>query len=465
MALNRLRTDELAYTWIDDRGTPLQIALLGVFDAGPFLSSDDAVDIARIREELAVRAARVEPLGRRVIWTRPGEGRPVWTTDPMYDPRDHVAASTLPAGADLPGWAATRAVQRLDRNRPLWRAEVVDGLPDGRFAVLVVVSHVLADGLAAVALAGALLDPDPAMCVEGPALVAPPPLPSHRDLVRDHLRQVRSALRRVRPRGGRTRTRPGLRQIREALAGFAGPEPVTSLPRNFGPYRRLAVVRCPLDELQRTAHAQGVTVNDLLLAAVTEGLGRLLTARGENRPEMRLRCSVPATLDRPGRQVASMVLVPLPVDEPDPLRRLALIHESTAAGKRQLRETGQDLTDLRLPTPVARWFLRAARRLGSRRLTLSVTDIPGPTASLWLAGARMVAAVPIAPLAPLVPLSVAALSYAGELTVSVNADPAVADLNVLARGVEDSFAELAELTRARATPPGAPQVTVRGGRQ
>src|SRR6476469_9921672 len=73
VALTRLRMDELANAWVADECTPFQIALLGVFDATPFLLADGGLDVPRIRRELAVRARRVGILGRRVVWTRLGE--------------------------------------------------------------------------------------------------------------------------------------------------------------------------------------------------------------------------------------------------------------------------------------------------------------------------------------------------------------------------------------------------------
>src|SRR5690349_16449433 len=100
--------DELINAWVADRCTPFQIALLGVLDAGPFLRSDGTLDVPRIRRELAVRAGRVEALGRRVVWTRFGEGMPVWAADPSFDPDCHIETATLPAGADLETWAADR---------------------------------------------------------------------------------------------------------------------------------------------------------------------------------------------------------------------------------------------------------------------------------------------------------------------------------------------------------------------
>ena len=446
MALIRLRDDELAYLWFDDHGAPLQLGLLAEFDPAPAERApveQERVALERTARDLAGRAVHIPALGRRVVWTGPGEGRPVWAADPAFDPRAHVGIVTLPAGADVGSWAATRAAQPVDRNRPLWRADVIGGLSAGRFAVLLVVSHVLADGLGGVRLLGELFDRAPDTTVDDVAGESAPALPSHRELIEDQLHRLRTALQDARRRRGRERSaargRPSLAQIRAATAGFAGREPATSLPRSVGRDRRLAVVSCPLADLGAAGHASGVTVNDLLLAAVTNGLRQMLAARGELTADLRLRCNVPAALPGSKRQVASMLLIPLPVGEPGPSRRLALVHRATADGKERLRAAGRDATDLRLPLPLARWLLRASRRLGSRRLTLSVTDIPGPPAPLWLAGSRMCTAVPIAPLAPLVPLSVAALSYAGRFTVSVTCDAGVTDVDVLADGVAASL--------------------------
>jgi len=57
----------------------------------------------------------------------------------------------------------------------------------------------------------------------------------------------------------------------------------------------------------------------------------------------------------------------------------------------------------------------------------------------------MLEAVPVAPLVPLVPISVAALSYGGSLAVAVNADAAVADLDLVAAGMQRSFSRYREL--------------------
>ncbi len=143
-------------------------------------------------------------------------------------------------------------------------------------------------------------------------------------------------------------------------------------------------------------------------------------------------------------QQAGMLLVGLPVGEPDPLRRLALIAEATARMKARVRTGGGDVFDvLHLPGPLARLAVRWMRRAARKHITLFVTDVPGPARPLWLAGARLLRAVPVAPLTANVPVGVAALSYAGTLAVSANVDAGVTDVDVLVRGIERGFADLA----------------------
>jgi diacylglycerol O-acyltransferase len=442
VALTRLRMDELINAWVADRFTPFQIALLGVFDAAPFLLSGGILDVPRIRHELAARARRVEALRRRVVWTRLGEGMPVWAPDPSFDPEQHLASATLPPGADLATWAADRIVRPLPLDRPLWRAEIVDGLPGERFALIVVVHHVAADGLTGVALAGSLLDGTPdGRPIDTPLPVAPP-LPSRADLIRDRLRRLVVTLRSAQPPAGAgvPRFRTLVRQFREASADLRTRTSETSLPRQVGPTRRLVVVREPLDEMRRAGHALGVTLNDLLLASVSGGLRALLCARGDDVTGLTLRTSVPAATGA-GHQVGGIMIVDLPVGEPDPLRRLAAVHATTARAKERLHAGAGNITGaVHLPVPLARAGVWWMRRFGGTRVSLFVTDVPGPPAPLWLAGARMLEAVPVAPLVQHVGLCVAALSYAGELAVSVHADGSVTDLELLADGIAADFA-------------------------
>jgi WS/DGAT/MGAT family acyltransferase len=481
--VHRLRPADLANLWVEGPGSPSQIALIAEFATGPLTTPDGRPDLPRIRAELARRAAAIPPLTRRVRWTRLGEGLPVWVDDPAPDPAGRIGTATLPDGADLVGWCADRVVVPLDRDGPLWRAEIVDGLPGGRFGLLVVLHHVLADGLTGVALAARLLDGAP----EEPRGLAEPDAPAggrpHRsaasgagrpaaqggaagraassteptrralvaDAWRSRLHSARAAVRRL------PQLPAGLRQAVRSVAGTAGelrrPAPRTSLPRHLGPHRRLATVRAPLGELRAAGHAAGATVNDIVLAAVAAGLRAHFTARGERVDGLTLPASMPVA--RGGGRPGGMVLVGLPVGEPDPWRRLAAIATATSAAKRRLRAGDGDLTGdlfdvLRLPVPVARAVVRWLRGRAARYVTLFVTDVPGPPRPLWLAGARMLDAVGVAPLSADIALGVAVVSYAGTLAVTVNADATIGRLDALVGGIA---AELRHLATAGTAPP------------
>jgi WS/DGAT/MGAT family acyltransferase len=326
----------------------------------------------------------------------------------------------------------------------------VDGLPNGRFAVLVVVHHILADGLAGMRLLAALLDTDPDAVRDDPPVHTPPPLPTHRELMRDNLRarlsRDRHSRTTARSAGG---SRRAMAQLREAMSNFSEPLPRTSLPRLVGPSRRMSVTSADLDALRALGHDSGATVNDLLLAAVTNGLRDLLIARGECRESLSVRTVIPVARDD-SEQAASMMVVNLPVGQPDPQRRLETIVEQTTARKADLKAAGDTAGDLRaLPVPIARLVIPWARRRGSARIHLSVTNVPGPADPLWFSGAQLIEAIPVPPLVPLVGLTVAALSYAGRLGVAVNADGAVKDLDTMGAGIATSLTQRPPHGRSR----------------
>ena len=130
---------------------------------------------------------------------------------PNDDLGEHVVTAGPAPGPDLATWAANRTIQPLRRDRPLWRAHVVAGLPGGRFAVLLVVHHLLADGLAGMRLLASFLDADADAARSDPPPRSPNPLPSHRELLSDNLRsRRRTGARRRAPadRPGQARAEP-----------------------------------------------------------------------------------------------------------------------------------------------------------------------------------------------------------------------------------------------------------------
>ena len=130
----------------------------------------------------------------------------MWVDDPDFDITYHVQEAAVPEPGDetqLLEFCARRMSCPLDRDRPLWQLWVIDGLSDGRVAVLEMIHHCLADGLAGVELASVLLDLEPRSLphhsVDG---WEPAPAPRRAIVLADGLAQLGGIVRRSRQTHG-----------------------------------------------------------------------------------------------------------------------------------------------------------------------------------------------------------------------------------------------------------------------
>jgi WS/DGAT/MGAT family acyltransferase len=240
---------------------------------------------------------------------------------------------------------------------------------------------------------------------------------------------------------------PALTGARQALAPALrdlisrSPAPTTSLNHVLGPGRTIALIRTRLDEVERIARAHRATVNDVLLAAIAGGLRALLGGRAEPVDEVRI--DVPVTLrpaDARARARGNLIgqmLVPLPVGEPDPNGRLALIAAETAILKLDERPSMGVLLHSRLARRVL------LKLLDRNPVNVTSADLVGPREPVYFAGARVLEVFPVLPLMGNVSLGVGALSYAGDLDVGVIADrDTYPDLAVFVTAMEHELALL-----------------------
>jgi hypothetical protein len=135
------------------------------------------------------------------------------------------------------------------------------------------------------------------------------------------------------------------------------------------------------------------------------------------------------------------MVVPLPLGEVDPVRRLELIASETAARKQQARpQAGSGLMGFAV-VQRASYRLFLARQ---RQVNLWVTNVPGPPVPLFLAGARLLELFPLPPILGNLTLGVGVFSYAGQLNLTAVADrDGCPDLEAFARGVQGALDELA----------------------
>jgi len=246
------------------------------------------------------------------------------------------------------------------------------------------------------------------------------------------------------------------RQARDAwptMRGFFSgpPAPRTSLDQLAGPDRRLAVIRGSLDLARQAAHRHGAKVNDVLLAITAAGLRELLRSRGEPVEDLTLPVYVPVTL-RPaehreqarGNLIGQMV-VPLPIGEPDPGRRLERIAAESARQKAGSHPNLGTMFGSRLARRALLAFLHR------HPVSVTTADVPGPPQPVYFAGARVLEVFPVLPLIGNVTLGVGALSYAGHFNITVVADrDAVPDLDTFAVAARSELRALAEPTSAGA---------------
>jgi diacylglycerol O-acyltransferase len=449
--LERLTASDLFLLLWEDYGWSTDIGGLAILDGSSLLDGDGRIRLDRIRQHLEPRLGLVPRFRQLLYRPRRGLGWPLWVDAPAFDLADHihVHAVASPGGqAELLDVSQQLARRPFDPARPLWELWLLPGLPDGRVGAFLKLHHVLADGPAAMAAFGALLD----LTADAPDPVAlqwrPRPLPSRRELLRDNVRRRRQELGRgwsglVHPARTLRTARRAVPAWREVLTDK--PAPRTSLNRPVGADRRLAIVRGRLDLTKQVAHAHHAKVNDVVLAAVAGGLRDLLASRGEDVEGLVQRAMVTISHhdERPGEtqgNTPGWMMVPLPLGEPDAVRRLELIAAETAARKdRDRPEAGSGI--FRFVACQRVWYRLFPRQ---RSVNLVVSNVPGPPMPLYLAGAPLLEVFPLLPPMGNLTLVVAALSYAGELNLTAAADrDSCPDIEVFAEGVHRASEELA----------------------
>jgi diacylglycerol O-acyltransferase / wax synthase len=449
MVMDRLTPQDLMNLWPDDLGWPMDLGALAILDGVGLRDAQARFDLEPVRTAVEGRLS-VVPRFRQVLLTpRPGLGRPLWVDAQTFDVRDHVGVLPLVAGADereLLAAVEQLRSRRLDRSRPLWEMWLLPGLSGGRVGMFIRLHHTVADGVAGAATLGALLDEEPDAPGSPATPWTPRPPPTSLDLLLDNIRHRVAAVRHLvrllaRPVATAHQVRLAWPAARVGL--FDRSAPRTSLNRPVGAHRRFMLVRARLDSMKDIAHAHGGTVNDVLLAAVAGGTRQLLARRGDRVEGVVLRAFVPVSLHRegPGRARGNedaVMVARLPIGEPDDLQRLRMIAAQTGPLKRTIHSPALNAFPSGL---VQRFFWRMAKH--QRYVNLAITNVPGPSRPLYLAGARVLELFPVAPISINMTLGIGALSYAGQFAITAIADrDACPDVDVFTDGLRSALQTL-----------------------
>ena len=461
MSPDRLSPQDASFLHIEDHVSHMHIASVAIFE-GPPPPFGDVVAMVDAKLDLV-------PRYRQKVRFVPFElGRPVWVDDPHFNIEYHLRHTALPAPggeSELRKLVGRVMAQQLDRSKPLWEIWVVEGLEDGRWAMLAKTHHALVDGVSGTDLLAVIMDLSPDAVRPEPSEVGAasrahrPPAHGRGDSRTSCSRPTSRFGRRGRRRGRLRRMAGYVLEVTGglfSLAGLVRPTPPSSLNGPIGPHRRYAWATTSVDDIKRVRKALGGTFNDVVLASITNGFRELLLSRDEDVDRV-VRTLVPVSVrprDSSGKAVGdgtyenrvSAMFAELPVDIDDPALRLHVITEQMKDLKDSSQAVaGEALTSMSgfAPPMLLALGMRLATRAGQRNVNTVTTNVPGPQFPLYAAGRRMIRAFPYVPLGVQMRLGIAIFSYDGEVNFGITGDyDTTPDIDVLAGGIEDGMTQM-----------------------
>ena len=410
------------------------------------------------------RMSRLDLLHRQLVTVPAGLDNPYWI-DVEPDLSKHIRAHQLPEGgdpADFEQFCAGLAGTPIDRSAPMWEFWLVDGLAGGGQALVIKLHHSLCDGIGSLALIAQLFDthPEPVAPEEdAPCPTEAPPstpwllgqgllhgLRRPFDLLSAAVELVASA--------GRLRGTVASQAGVDLAAPLATPH--LSYHGSVTGERSIVFRDLPLDRVKGIAHASGTRVNDVILTVLAGTLRRWLLLHDEL-PDQPLVAAVPVStrgqdeLFEPGNHV-SACFVHLPTNLDDPRERLEVTAAVAAGGKAVHAAVGPAtlarLTSLAYPlvlaAPTELYHRAGAAGAHPAPVNLVVSNVPGPSFDLFIAGRPAEAFYALGPIFDGVALNITAISFQGVLGFGYVTCPSrLGDLTTLADGQEEALEELA----------------------
>jgi diacylglycerol O-acyltransferase / wax synthase len=379
----------------ESREHPMHVGGLQLFEppegAGPEFVREAAAALAANRE--------FQPTFRkRPAWVVGGLANVAWAYDDAddVDIDYHLRRSALASPGrvrELLELTSRLHSSLLDRHRPLWEADFVEGLNDGRFALYSKFHHSLIDGVSALKLMQRTLSTD----ADDPELRAIWSLPRrHRDSAdRSRWQTLRQLAGSVAAFGPSTWSLARAALVEQQLTlPFGAPRTMLNVP--IGGARRVAAQSWSLDRIKSIKQAAGVTVNDVVLAMCSGAL-RYYLFEQHALPDTPLVAMVPVSLrtkeeaDSGGNMVGS-ILCNLATDVEDPAARLETISESMRGNKKVFSELPRlqaFALSVFLIAPLGLSALPGFVSSAPPPFNIVISNVPGPTEPMYWGGARL----------------------------------------------------------------------------
>ena len=358
---------------------------------------------------MARASARRAPFDQRVHFRL---GHWFWEEDTEFELDYHLRHSALPRPGrirELLSLVSRLHGTLMDRTRPLWELNIIEGLADGRVALCMKVHHAMFDGVAAIKMMQAVLSSDPAE--QRPPLWAQQ-LPRRERPATAIDEPVQGWLERALKVGAEIMpgVQSGLRElVRTDAITTADAQPFHAPPTMFNVKisgsRRFAAQSFGLERFKAIGKAAGATINDVTLAVLSGTLRRYLLAHGAL-PDKPLTAMVPVSVrseldagggtQAGGNQVA-ILLANLGTNLEDPLERMRLVIESTTLAKERLSKMSRLERIAHAAAMSAPMGASMVTGYAKRRpiYNVVISNVPGPKQTLYLDGMRLDESYPV----------------------------------------------------------------------
>jgi diacylglycerol O-acyltransferase len=469
--MHRLSALDTQFLAAEGGNSGSQYCGLAIYQTG----NEHPITASTMRERLAERMGQCSPLRWKLVTVPFDLDRPVFV-ETEVDLDDHVSEITLEMPADETTLAAEVAAilaLRLDRDKPLWKLQVIHGLPR-RTAVVMTLHHAAVDGIAASEIFAAILD--------GPKDKSTASRENHPDGAPNRIalaaRGIASApLRRFRALRSAPaslahldqvpvlRSLPGVHTLSQIVRGDLSAErldaPRTRFNAKLSPARSVAFGTVSLSDAKAIKNGLDVSVNDVVIALCAGALRRRLTSTGDLPADplvsyIPVSTRLPDAKDRYGNAISS-IIAPIPTHLASARERLEFAHQTFKRAKQRAREAPPTLlSDVNepIPLPVFGVAARGLMELVSSRLVrppvnLIISNVPGSPVTLACHGAPLLAHYPMSLVFDGFTLNITVVSYDQGLDIGIVGDartlPDAWDL------MTDVRLELAELSALVAT--------------
>ena len=334
-AYTRLTELDRSFLIYEGPNSPMHVGAVQIYDGAPLRSTDGSIDLERIHEYVASRLHHI-PRYRQRVDAAPIDGHPIWVDDARFNLHYHIRHTRLPKPGNeriLKRTCARILEQRLDLHKPLWELWLVEGLDDGRIALVSKTHHCMIDGVSGVDLMSVLMTPAPTEKIELPPVWLPRRGPVALEYAASEaVQRVAAPLHAARALGRLVSNTDHARsdfaeRIRAAghvaASSFAGATP-SPLNQPIGPHRRFDWLPMRLDDVSFVRKRLGGTVNDVVLTVVAGAIRRFFKHVRLTDPDaLSFKVMAPVSVrdagerGRLGNRVAAW-FVPLPIDESDP---------------------------------------------------------------------------------------------------------------------------------------------------